>query len=145
MITAILVIAGIWPKIDCEEYWKTTATCGVLALAFTHVFLLALPVLNDKQKWVQFASFISIGILAALIIAAIWIQKKEWEDLYYRVLAITAILTGLETLVIPILMKLPKGQVSHKDMLILEKIEGDLYKDAAGKKYHLIPTEAEMK
>ena len=109
----------------------------MLALAFTHTFLLALPGLDDRQKWVQAVSFISIAILAVLIIAAIWIQKQEWEELYYRVLTIAAIVVGLETLVIPILMKLRKGKAPGKQTLVLEKIEPGLYTDAAGKKYRL--------
>lgn len=144
-VTAVLVIIGIWAMNDVEPYWKTTGTCGVLALAFTHAFLLALPNLDNRQRWVQFVSFLCIGILAVLIVAALWIQKEEWKDLYFRVLTVTSILVGLETLVIPILMKLQKGQDWHKEKLILEKIEGDLYKNSAGKKYHLTEINPEMK
>jgi hypothetical protein len=143
VIAAVLVIAGMWPEIDSDEYWKATSTCGVLALAFAHTFLLALPNLDDRQKWVQTVTFISIAILAILIIAGIWIQDERWEELYFRVLAVVAILVGLETLVIPILMKLRKGQAASSEKLILEKIDGDLYTDSAGKKYRLMEIDTE--
>lgn len=137
--TAVLVIAGIWPEIvsKSEEYWKATATCGVLALAFSLTFLLTLPTLDDRQKWIQPASSITIGILALLIIAAFWFQSQKWEELYLRVLAVVAILVGLETLIIPILMKLRKGPGLTTVKLILEKIEGELYKDMNGTRYHV--------
>jgi heme/copper-type cytochrome/quinol oxidase subunit 4 len=137
VLTAVLVIIGIWWMQDREPYWKATGTCGVLALAFTHAFLLALPNLDDRQKWVQFVSFVCIGILSALILVAIWFHNQEWEEMYNRVLTVTAILVGLETLVIPILMKLRKGQVPGGEKLVLEQVEGDLYRDTAGKKYRL--------
>jgi hypothetical protein len=143
--TAVLVIAGMWPEIESEEYWKATATCGVLALAFAHTFLLALPNLDDRQKWIQLVSSISISILALLIIAGIWIQNQKWEDLYFRVLAVVAILVGLQTLVIPILMKLRKSQGSAREILVLEKIEGDFYTDNDGKKYRLMEIDTEIK
>ena len=31
VITAALVIIGMWPEINCDEYWKVTSTCGVVA------------------------------------------------------------------------------------------------------------------
>lgn len=137
VVSAILVITGMWPEINSEVYWKGTATCGVLALAFAHAFLLVLPVLDDKQRWVQPVSSVSIGLLAVLIIVMIWYQNDKWEDLYHRILAVVAILVGLETLTTPILTKLRKGQGIHREKLILENIEGDLYTDAAGRKYHI--------
>lgn len=137
VITAVLVIAGIWPKIDSEEYWKATGTSALLALAFTYSFLLALPDLDDRHKWMQPASFISIGILTLLIISDIWFQTHRWKALFFRTVGVVAILTALETLVIPILVKLRKGQRAATVKLVLEKIEGDLYKDTAGRKYHL--------
>jgi peptidoglycan/LPS O-acetylase OafA/YrhL len=139
-VTAVLFVIGIWAMNDVELYWKTTGTCGVLALAFTHAFLLAFPNLDSRQRWVQFVSFICIGVLAALIIIAIWFHNKEWEVLYSRVLTVTAILVGLETLVIPILMKLRKVQAGG-ERLVLEKIEANIYRDAVGRKYRLIEIE----
>ena len=143
VVTAIGVIGGIWPETENEVYWQATATCGVLAVAFAHAFLLALPVLDDRQKWVQPVSSVSIGLLAVLIIIMIWFQNDKWEDVYLRGLAVVAILVGLETLVIPILMKLRKGQTLQRKKLIIENIEGDLYTDAAGRKYHVKQIDAE--
>jgi hypothetical protein len=63
------------------------------------------------------------------------------NDWYYRLLAVVAIVVGLETIVIPILMKLRKGDERKIDRIILEKIEGDVYRDTAGKRYRLTEVE----
>jgi hypothetical protein len=142
IITAVLVIAGMWPELDIEEYWKTTVTCGVLALGFAHSFLLTLPDLDPRHKWVQVISPIFIGVLAAQIIIAIWGEIDN--DWYYRFLALVAIVTGLETLVIPILTKLRKPGGAQKGKLILSPIEGDLYRDPGGKTYRVTEIKTEM-
>jgi len=132
---AILLIVGIWPEIDSEEYWKTTITLIVSAIAFAHAFLLFLPELDDKQKWVRTVSSVSIGILAVQIVVAVW-GEIENED-YYRLLAVVAIIVGLETLVVPTLMKLRRGNGKKREVLILENVEGKMYKDSTGKVYNV--------
>jgi hypothetical protein len=129
----VLVIFGIWPDIESEAYWKATTTCAVFAIAFAHAFLLTLPRLDTRQQWVQLASSVSIGVLALLIIVAVWAEIDE--EGYYRLLTVVSILVGLETLVIPILMKLRKGMDQTGEPLILERIEGERYMDASGKVY----------
>lgn len=135
IIAAALVIFGIWPEIDSDQYWKTTASVGVFAVALAHAFLLVLPQLNDKQKWFQLVSAVSICILAALIVNAVWFEIEEEE--YYRMLAVVAIIVALETLVTPILMKLQKPNPRQIEQLILKKIEDNIYMDSTGKKYEL--------
>jgi hypothetical protein len=132
---AILLIIGIWPEIKSDEYRKITFTLITSAVAFAHAFLLVLPELDDRQKWVQTVSSCSIGILAVQIVVAVW-GEIENED-YYRLLAVVAIIVGLETLVIPILMKLRKGNGKKRELLILEHLEGETYRDSTGKIYNV--------
>lgn len=135
IIAAVLFIVGMWPEIDSDEYWKATASVAVFAVAFAHGFLLILPELNKKLKWFQPLSVVSIGILACQIVVAVCLDI-DYEP-YYRILAVVAILVALETLVIPILMKLRKGDTKKKEQLVLEKIEDDIYMDSTGRKYEL--------
>jgi hypothetical protein len=65
------------------------------------------------------------------------------SDWYRRLLAFVAIIVGLVTLVIPILMKLRKGDERKIDRIILEKIEGDVYRDTTGRKYRLTEMDVE--
>ncbi len=75
--------------------------------------------------------------------------RREWSHsitdtlgdgispLHYRLLTVIAIVVGLETLAIPIVMKLQKGMVHKAQKLVMEKLEGDMYRDATGKTYHV--------
>ena len=135
IIAAVLVIFGLWPEIDSDAYWKITASVAVFAVEFAHAFLLVLPQLDDRQKWFQLFSAVSIFILACLIVNAVWLEVDD--EVYYRILAVAAIVVALETLVTPILMRLRKGNAQQKEKLVLEKIEDGIYMDSTGKKYEL--------
>jgi hypothetical protein len=135
---AIMWIIGMWWEIRSDIGEKVTITLSVFAVAFAFAFLLILPKLDTKHKWVQMVSSVSIGILALQAVIAVWcehyIKLKDW---YFRLLAVVAIVVGLETIVIPILMKLRKEDELKIDRIILEKIEGNVYSDPAGRKYRL--------
>ncbi len=140
-VGAFLVIAGLWGEVDSERYWKTTVTFLVCSVAAAHAFLLVIPRLDGRHVWVQVVSVASIGILAVQIIAAVWSEIDE--ENYYRMLTVVAILVGLETLVVPILMKLRKGSGEKAKPLILENIDGEMYRDSAGKIYKVTEIPAE--
>jgi hypothetical protein len=133
---AVLGIVWQWLEFNSELYLKVTFTCGLLAVAFAHAFLLSLPALGDRYKWIQPVSSVSIGILALQIAGIIWVEIDDGE-VYLRLIAAVAIIVALETLAIPLLMKLRKGNIQRRRQLVLEKLEGDIYTDSAGKKYEL--------
>jgi uncharacterized membrane protein (GlpM family) len=133
---AVLVIVWVWLEFDSGLYWKVTFTCCILAVAFALAFLLSLPVLGDRYKWVQPVSSVSIGILALQTAGIVWVKIDD-SEIYIRLLAAVAIIVALETLAIPLLMKLRKGNIQRRAQLVLEKLEGDIYTDSAGKKYEL--------
>lgn len=138
---AILVITGMWSEIESYAFEKITITLAVSAVAFTYAFLLVLPELDDRQKWVQAVSSVSIGILALQIIVAAWGDiGNNW---YLRLLAFVAIIVGLVTLVIPILMKLRKGDERKNNKIVLERVDGDVYRDTTGRKYRLTEMDVE--
>ena len=140
---AILLISGLWLESNSDVYWKTTTTFTVLAVALAQAFLLALPELDLRQTWIQPVTSVSIGILALQIIVAVWGEIDA--ETYYRFLAVMAILVGLETLAVPILMKLRKKNGEKREPLVLERIQDDLYRDRTGKKYQLKELETEPK
>jgi hypothetical protein len=139
VLAAVLVILGVWMDFSDEEYWKTTATFSILAIAFAHAFLLALPELDRSQKWVQLASSVSIGVLALLILAALWAEIDN--EGYLRLVAVLSILVGLLTLVVPILMKMRKGDEEGHPSLVLEHVEGERYRAADGRVYRVVEIE----
>jgi hypothetical protein len=134
IISGILVIFGLWAEMESDSFWHSTYSLIVIALAFAHAFLLSLPNLGEKQA-VQGFSFFSIGVLALLIIIAIWGRIEETG--YYQFLSVVAIIVALFTLIIPILLKLSKENQAKNVKLVLENVDGDIYKDVTGKKYLL--------
>jgi hypothetical protein len=137
---AIFAIAGIWSEINNSVLEKTMITLIVSAVAFAYAFLLVLPELDDRHKWVQPVTSVSIGILALQIIVAVWGDiENNW---YLRFIAVVAIIVGLETMVIPILMKLRKVDGRESGKIVLERIDGDVYRDTAGRKFRLIELDA---
>lgn len=132
---ALLIIIGIWPEIDGEVYWKTTASISVAAFASAHAFLLVLPNFGNRKKWFPVASALSVAVFALLVIVALWGEIDE--EVYYRLMAAVGIVVGLQTVSLPILMKLSKGAAEIREKLVLEKGPDGAYTDAAGRKYQL--------
>jgi len=132
---AALLIIGIWAEINNEEFWKTTATVSVFAIAFAP-FLLAIPELDDRQRWIQLVSPVSISLLAGLIVVGIWGEIDN--ETYIRAITVVSIIVVLETLVIPILMRLRKGnEVDVGKSLTLKNVGQDLYEDPGGRLYQV--------
>jgi hypothetical protein len=141
---AILVITGTWSELENKIFEKIMITLVVSAAAFSLAFLLVLPELDNRHKWVQLVSSVSIGILALQVVVAVcgdgdYFIKIVW---YRRLLAFVAIIVGLVTLVIPILMKLRKGDERENDKIVLERVDGDVYRDTTGRKYRLTKMDA---
>lgn len=134
-IAAVMVIAGVWIEIDPEAYWKTTITFIVLGIAFAHAFLLTLPNLDKSHKWIQVASSVNIGILGLQVVGAVWSEIDHGG--YYKLLAVVSIIVVFFTLIIPILMKMEKGNESTTEQLILLKNDDGTYSDKNGAAYRV--------
>lgn len=133
LFSAILIITEIWTGFDNDLYFDITIAAVVCAFSFAHSLLLYLPDLANDKKWVQHTTAVTITILGVQIIAGIWFEIDN--QLYFRTITVVAILVGLETLVIPILMKLNDRVSDEKKILTLEKIDKHTYKDASGNRY----------
>jgi hypothetical protein len=139
IISALLVISGMWAEIDSEGYWKLVLTFVVFAVAFAHAFMLMLPNLSEGHSWFQVLSSVSIAILACQIIFAFWAEVSD--DFYFRLLAVVSIVVALETLTVPILMKLGRGQATRVRTIVLEEVGDGVYKDSTGKLYTVAEAE----
>jgi hypothetical protein len=143
VVAAALVILGVWAEIEAEGFWKLTGSVSVVAVGLAHAFLLVLPELDPGHRWVQWATVITIGVLALQIIVAIF-GEIESEG-YYQILAAVAILVALGTLVVPILMKLRKGDgaAAAVETLVLTRIGERIYRDHDGREYRVTEIESE--
>jgi hypothetical protein len=137
--TAVLVIVAIWQSDLQQTYVKTTMSCAVLAIGFAHGCLLALADLERRFRWVQFVAAASIVVLAALIVLAVWGSFDD--EPFWRFVAVVAVLVALETLAIPILTRLRKGDVRSLETLVLERLEDDVYRDRGGQTYRVTPVD----
>lgn len=135
-----LLIYGIWADPKVEGYWKSTVTAIVLAVGTAHAFLLWLPTLAPRHRWVQIASTVVDGVLVGMFLIEFWMEI--FEDGYYRGMIVVAIIAGLFTLVVPILMKLGGGANDvRRPGLQLEHVQADLYRDPSGRTYRVQPIE----
>lgn len=143
VVSAALVILGVWAEIEAEGFWKLTGSVSVVAVGLAHAFLLVLPELDAGHRWAQFGTVITIGVLALQIIVAIF-GEIESEG-YYQILAAVAILVALGTLVVPILMKLRKatGSGAAVETLVLTRIDEQVYRDRVGREYRVTEIDSE--
>jgi len=130
-----LTMIGIWPDLKSVVYWKTTATLAVAAAAFAHGFLLALPSLDERHRPLRRIGAVFIGMLTLQIIVGFWGEIDN--ETYFRILAVVAILVGLETLAIPILAKLRRANGDQGQRLVLARVAGNVYQDESGTRYEL--------
>ena len=156
VVAAILTIVAMWAEIDSKYYIKTMLTCIVGSVASAHACLLTLPTLQKNHRWIQTTSTGSIAVLVLQILIAIWAEVEN--EAYFRILAVVAILVGLETLVIPILRKLRSKHLETKvpnpsliapddassgdspgmeATLLLEHVSHDVYVDASARRYRV--------
>lgn len=134
-LAGVLLLLGIWNLFVSDFSFKITATFITISIAFAHAFLLALPELDKRYKWIQPATATTIGLLAILIIVVMWFETES--AIFFRSIAVVAILTGLETLVIPILLKLGGKEKEQAQELHLTLVEGNHYTNEAGDKYEV--------
>lgn len=137
-IAGVLLILVIWSFIEGDIWFKITGTFITSSFAFAHAFLLALPKLEKRYSWVQAGTALSITILALQIIFAMWLEIEAIT--YFRFMAAVGILVGLETLIIPILMKLNTDEVQEDDervRLELVKRDDGTYRDSSGNAYRV--------
>jgi hypothetical protein len=136
VIGATLTIAGVWGEVSNDTYWKTTLTFGITALACAHGFLLILPDLGRAiNRWFRPFALGSVAILALQIIMAAWGEISL--DGYYRAMAAVAIVVGLVTASLPILIKLKKDDETRRKKLVLTKLNDGTYRDSDGRRYVL--------
>jgi hypothetical protein len=170
LLTALLLIFGVWAGIREGEFWQAVATGIVLSIGLSHACLLGFAKLPAHFSWVLPATSASILLLTAQISAAIIFGIDE--EAYYILLGVVAIIVGLETVAVPILAVLgrqskgattevyePNSSKSSKTMkenpinkttanskgegLLLQCIEGGIWSDSDGRLYRVEPLEPE--
>ena len=132
-----MLIGIMWFELTGDFYIKSTLTLIIGAFSFAHALLLLLPNLMKRYQWIQKAMIVFVTLLALMGSVAIWLELEN--DLYFRVLIVVAIAVGLQTIVIPLLLKIQtenfEGKKGKNERLILEKADDGTYHDSKGDRY----------
>lgn len=70
-----------------------------------------------------------------MLVSLIWGDFRS--EIFLRVLAVASIVVGLLTLLVPLLMKLRKGEGEVGARLVLTEVGGGLYEDSTGQRYQV--------
>lgn len=112
VFAATLIIIGIWVRIRGDEYWKSTATMGLFAIATAQACLISLARLAPRFAWTRTVALIAISFLTASITLTIWGEINE--EGFYKAMGATAILVAALTIMMPIFHRLSRGDLIDK-------------------------------
>ena len=110
LLSAFLLITGIWLESLGSGYWKFTASTSALAAATTHACLLSLAKLSPRFGWARPTNLIAVYTLAFFIILAIY--RESANDLGFRLIGTASIVVAALTIMTPIFHRLSREDFS---------------------------------
>ncbi len=122
LVSAVLVIAGIWGVFSSQEYWKCTATVVIFAVACAHMSLLLLARLSERYRWSIWAAYGAIFGGAIVLSSMFWGDfDLEWVG---RLFGVLAILASAFSITIPIFHRLSREEIllngRHEEPLLAD-------------------------
>jgi hypothetical protein len=124
IVAAILTVIGIWAEPNSETFWKSIATAGIFAVAFSHLSLLMLARLSEKYAWAMPAAYGLVLAVAFLLNGLLW---EEWTgETLFRLVGVAAILDGAITILIPIFHRLSQDDIPPSADPTLEQIDREI-------------------
>lgn len=135
-VGASLIILGVWAEMNFEAYWKTTVTVSIFAVACAHLFALMTVRLRPSYQWLKVAVGVTIFALAGLL--SFLFVLEDFDDGKLKLVVVLAIGTALQTLVIPILGKIAKAEISSsRERVTLTRRSDGTYEGEDGRLYEL--------
>ena len=110
LLAAGMVIGGIWHTTFSDGYWQTAASASVFAVACAHLSLLSMARLADWFRWSLTAAYVVILGVAGLIV--LMILREQHGTGMMELLGVAAIVDAAITIVIPILHRLSRDDLS---------------------------------
>ena len=110
VVAALLIITGIWFEPHSDQYWKFTASTGVLAAATSHACLLSLAKLAPRFAWARLVALTAVYALAVLIVITIYFEPTG--DLGFRLIGTVSIIVAALTIMTPIFHRLSRDDFS---------------------------------
>lgn len=111
VVAAGMTLLGIWGLVESTEFWKTTATAQIFAVALAHISLMSLARLAKEFRWSQWGGYVSVLGVAMLLSSLFWGDFEfEWTG---RFSAVMAILTAAFSIMIPVFHRLSRSESGH--------------------------------
>jgi hypothetical protein len=110
IVAAAIILVGIWTRTSSEEFWKFSASVGLVAVATAHACLISLASLSKSFAWARIAAFIAVYALASEFIY-IFYGDPEPADTIVRIIGATSIVVAALTIVTPIFHRLSRTDI----------------------------------
>ena len=116
LISTTLILFRVWVEIDTLWYWKPTAITLTFTAATVHICLLSIAKLSAKFRVVYWIAFQVIMGLAVMISTIVLFEIDS--EAIFRLLAVMSIVAAALTLLIPLLHRLSRAEVTDKTDLL---------------------------
>ncbi len=106
ILTAGLLLVGMWSDLTSEGYWKATFCVSIVGVAIVHVCLLSIAKLATRFQWIRFigSQFIfGFALLLCCVIVGEIDERQVW-----RLIAAMSIVIAAFSLTVPILHRISK-------------------------------------
>jgi hypothetical protein len=113
IVSAVLLIAGMWIEMQSLGYWKLVASVSVFAVACGHLALLSMARLAEWFRWSLRAAYGVIFGVAALIVLLV-VTQFEGTGMF-RLLGVAAIIDAAITVLIPIFHWLSRSELALEE------------------------------
>jgi hypothetical protein len=110
IISAVLLLVGMWSEIPSESYWKVTVSLSFFAVACAHLSMLFMANLAGSYRWAYLIAYQLILGLAALLSAGAVFEYFD-EEGFWRLTGVISILVAAVTLLIPIFHRFSRDAV----------------------------------
>jgi hypothetical protein len=112
-LSACMLLVGVWAKVDSENYWKTTASLAIFAVACAHLSMLFMANLAGSYRWAYLVAYQLILGLATLLVAGLVFGFFDNEG-YWRLTGVLSILVAAITLMIPVFHRFSREEVAKQ-------------------------------
>jgi cytochrome c oxidase subunit IV len=111
IVSACLLLFGVWAEVNSEAYWKTTASVSFFAVASAHLSMLFMANLAGAFRWAYLVAYQLILGLAALLAAGFMFDFFN-EEAYWRFTGVISILVAAITLMIPVFHRMSREEIA---------------------------------
>ena len=118
VVSACLLLVGMWVEVNSEAYWKATASVSFFAVACAHLSMLFMANLAGSYRWAYLVAYQLILGLAALLTAGIVLELFNNNEAYWRFTGVISVLVAAITLMIPVFHRMSREEIATQQAAI---------------------------